>query len=149
MLGIKYLIVPKDAPPGGEGIWPVFVDDPLVDIHLNTLALPRVWLVYRTEVVGSYGEALERVLDENFRPEEVAIVQNGPHLNGTARGKLNWATMAPTTWSCTWRQMRQPCWSSPIPSIPAGARQWTVHRFPSTRPTRPCGEFWCPLEPIG
>jgi hypothetical protein len=88
MLGIKYLIVPKGAPPGGEGIWPVFVDDPLVDIHLNTLALPRVWLVYRTEVVGSYGEALERVLDENFRPEEVAIVQNGPHLNGNGQGKI-------------------------------------------------------------
>ena len=88
MLGVKYLIVPKGAPPGGEGIWPVFVDDPLVDIHLNTLALPRVWLVYRTEVVGSYGEALERVLDENFRPEEVAIVQNGPHLNGTGQGKI-------------------------------------------------------------
>jgi len=88
MLGVKYLIVPKGAPPGGEGIWPVFVDDPLVDIHLHTLALPRVWLVYRTEVVGSYGEALERVLDENFRPEEVAIVQNGPRLNGTGQGRI-------------------------------------------------------------
>lgn len=88
MLGVKYLIVPKGAPPGGEGIWPVFVDDPLVDIHLNTLALPRVWLVYRTEVVGSYGEALERVLDENFRPEEIAIVQDGPQLDGTGQGRI-------------------------------------------------------------
>ncbi|MGB9890631.1 MAG: YfhO family protein, partial [Anaerolineae bacterium] len=88
MLGVKYIIVPKGAPPGGEGIWPVFVDDPTVDIHLNTLALPRAWLVYRTEAVGSYGEALERVLDENFRPEEVAIVQNGPHLDGAGQGSI-------------------------------------------------------------
>jgi hypothetical protein len=88
MLGVKYLIVPKGAPPGGEGIWPVFIDDLTVDIHLNTLALPRVWLVYRTEVVGSYGEALERVLDENFRPEEIAIVQDGPQLDGTGQGRI-------------------------------------------------------------
>ncbi len=88
MLGVKYIIVPKGSPPGGEGIWPVFVDDPTVDIHLNTLALPRAWLVYRTEGVGSYGEALERVLDENFRPEEVAIIQDGPRLEGAGQGKI-------------------------------------------------------------
>lgn len=88
MLGVKYIIVPKGAPPGGEGIWPVFVDDPTVDIHLNTLALPRIWLVYRTEVVESYGQALERVLDEGFRPEEIAVVQDGPRLNGTGQGRI-------------------------------------------------------------
>ncbi|RME32887.1 MAG: hypothetical protein D6793_10450, partial [Thermoflexia bacterium] len=88
MLGVKYLIVPKGAPPGGEGIWPVFVDDPTVDIHLNTLALPRAWLVYQTEVVENYGQALERVLDENFRPEMVAIVQDGPRLEGTGQGRI-------------------------------------------------------------
>ncbi len=88
MLGVKYIVVPKGAPPGGEGIWPVYVDDPTVDIHLNTLALPRVWLVYRTEVVTDYGEALERVLDENFRPEVVAVVQDGPHLNGAGHGRI-------------------------------------------------------------
>ncbi|MBC7228003.1 MAG: YfhO family protein [Thermoflexales bacterium] len=88
MLGVKYLIVPKGAPTGGEGIWPVFVDDPTVDIHLNTRALPRAWLVYRTEVVENYGQALERVLEENFRPEEVAVIQNGPQLNGRGQGRI-------------------------------------------------------------
>lgn len=88
MLGVKYIIVPKGAPPGGEGVWPVFVDDPTVDIHLNTLALPRAWLVYRTELVESYGQALEQVLDEDFRPEEIAIVQDGPRLNGTGQGRI-------------------------------------------------------------
>lgn len=88
MLGVKYLLVPKGAPPGGEGIWPVFVNDPTVDVHLHTLALPRVWLVYRTEVVENYGEALERVLDEHFRPEEVAVLQNGPRLDGNGQGKI-------------------------------------------------------------
>lgn len=88
MLGIKYVIVPKGAPPGGHGIWPVFVDDPTTDVHLNTLALPRVWLVYRTEVVKNYGEALERITSPDFRPEEVAIVENGPRLEGTGSGRI-------------------------------------------------------------
>lgn len=88
MLGVKYLIVPKGSPPGGEGIWPVFIDDPTVDIHLNTLALPRAWLVYQTEVVENYGQALERVLDENFRPEAVAILQDGPRLEGAGQGRI-------------------------------------------------------------
>ncbi len=88
MLGVKYVIVPKGVPPGGEGIWPVFIDDPVVDIHLNTLALPRAWLVYRTERVSNYGEALQRVLDPEFRPEEVALVENGPELNGVGQGSI-------------------------------------------------------------
>ncbi len=95
MLGVKYILVPKGAPPGGEGIWPVFVDDPLVDIHLNTLALPRVWLVYRTEVVSSYGEAMQRVLDPEFRPELLAFVENGPILNGTGKGQIELGWYSP------------------------------------------------------
>lgn len=88
LLGVKYLIVPKGSPPGGEGIWPVFMDDPAVDVHLNTMALPRVWLVYRTEPVATYGEALQRVLDDGFRPEEVAVVQDGPRLDAAGRGRI-------------------------------------------------------------
>jgi hypothetical protein len=89
------IVVPKGAPPGGEGIWPVFVDDPAIDIHLHTGALPRVWLVYRTEIVDHYGEALKRVLDERFRPEEIAVVQNGPQLNGEGRGRIGVARYSP------------------------------------------------------
>jgi len=89
MLGVKYIVVSKGVPPGGEGIWPVFVDDPTIDVHLNTLALPRVWLVYRTDVVGGYGEALERVLDERFSPWDVAVVQDGPRLNGEGNGRID------------------------------------------------------------
>jgi hypothetical protein len=95
MLGVKYIAVPKGAPPGGEGIWPVFVEDPTIDVHLHTGALPRVWLVYRTEIVHHYGEALKRVLDESFRPEEIAVVQNGPRLNGEGQGRIEVARYSP------------------------------------------------------
>ncbi len=88
VLGAKYIIVPKGAPVGGEGIWPVFVDDPYVDVHLNTLAMPRAWLVYRTHVVHDYGEALQRVQLANWRPELEAVVENGPQLSGEGSGRI-------------------------------------------------------------
>ena len=92
LLGVKYIIVPKGSPPGGEGIWPVFDGDTRIDIHLNTLALPRVWLVYRTEEAADYGDAFHRVQDPNFQPDRVAVVENGPRLEreGSGRIEVRW-----------------------------------------------------------
>ncbi len=95
MLGVKYIVVPKGQPPGGEGIWPVFIGDPQVDIHLHTGALPRAWLVYRTEVVRTQAEALPRVLAPDFAPERVAVVEGGPRLNGEGRGRIELLRVEP------------------------------------------------------
>lgn len=95
MLGVKYIVVPKGHPPGGEGIWPVFVKDPRVDVHLHTGALPRAWLVYRTEVVGAQAEALPRVLAPDFAPERVAVVEGGPLLDGEGRGRIELLRIEP------------------------------------------------------
>lgn len=95
MLGVKYIVVPKGQPPGGEGIWPVFVDDPQVDLHLHTGALPRAWLVYRTEVVAAQAEALPRVLAPDFTPERVAVVEGGPLLNGEGKGRVELLRVEP------------------------------------------------------
>ncbi len=80
LFGAKYIIVPKGAPPGGEGIWPVFTEDPLVDIHLNTNALTRIWLVYDTVPVSRIEEAYAIVFAPDFAPARVAVVENGPDL---------------------------------------------------------------------
>lgn len=88
MLGVKYIVVPKGQPPGGEGIWPVFVEDPQLDLHLHTGALPRAWLVYRTEVVETQAEALPRILDPAFTPEKIAMIERGPFLNGHGKGHI-------------------------------------------------------------
>jgi hypothetical protein len=92
LFGAKYIVVPKGAPPGGEGIWPVFTDDPLIDLHLNTNALPRVWLVYDTLPVSRIEAAYDVVFAEDFRPAHVATVEDGPadapDLQGEGRGTL-------------------------------------------------------------
>ncbi len=85
LLGAKYIIVPKDALPGGEGIWPAFTNDPLIDIHLNTHSLNRIWFVYRTIPVTDLGKAGEVIFKEDFAPDQVATVENGPELNGSGQ----------------------------------------------------------------
>jgi uncharacterized membrane protein YfhO len=66
----------------------VFIEDPLVDVHLNTLALPRAWLVYRTEPVIDYEDAWRRIQNPDFRPEQVAVVENGPRLARQGSGQI-------------------------------------------------------------
>ncbi|HXF69241.1 MAG TPA: YfhO family protein [Thermoflexus sp.] len=95
MLGVKYIVVPKGQPPGGEGIWPVFTDDPQVDLHLHTGALPRAWLVYQTEAVTTQTEALPRILAPDFAPERVAVVEGGPLLNGEGKGRIELLRVEP------------------------------------------------------
>ncbi|MGC9521871.1 MAG: YfhO family protein [Anaerolineae bacterium] len=88
LLGVKYIVVPKGAPPGGDGIWPVYTEAPWVDVHLNTNALPRAWLVYTTRPVATIEEAYAVVFDEAFRPAEVAAIENGPLLENQGTGTL-------------------------------------------------------------
>jgi hypothetical protein len=95
LLGAKYIVMPKDDLPPGENIWPVFTEDPTVDIHLNTPALPRAWLVYQTEPVADYGAASERIRDPDFQPEQVAVVEGGPRLDGQGSGRIEVAGYSP------------------------------------------------------
>ncbi|WP_376788675.1 hypothetical protein [Thermoflexus sp.] len=75
-------------PPGSKGMRPVFAEDPTLDLHLHPRVLLRTGLVYRTEGVRPSRETLERVLDHRFRPEEVAVVENGLLLHGEGRGDI-------------------------------------------------------------
>jgi hypothetical protein len=95
LLGAKYIIVPKGAHPGGEGIWPVFLDDPSIDIHLNTNALTRAWLVYVVDSVDSREEALAYVRSPDFSPETTAAVMRGPALASEGTGRIEAAYYGP------------------------------------------------------
>lgn len=88
LLGTKYIIVPKGAHPGAEGIWPVYIDDPLIDIHLNTHALPRAWLVYTALPVERLEDAYARVFSPDFDPSTTATVTGGPELAATGSGRI-------------------------------------------------------------
>jgi hypothetical protein len=95
LFGAKYIIVPKNAQPGAEGIWPVYNEAPLVDIHLNTKAQQRVWLVYNTIPVTSLEMAYAHVFSPDFEPEVTATVKNGPFLNSAGEGRIEVMAYSP------------------------------------------------------
>jgi hypothetical protein len=95
LLGAKYIIVPKNALPGGDGIWPVFTEGILVDVHLNTNALPRVWLVYKTLPVGTLEQAYSYVFSPDFVPAVTATVKNGPRLDSSGKGRIELVSYKP------------------------------------------------------
>lgn len=95
ILGAKYIVTPNDALPGGDGIWPVFTEDPLIDIHLNTNALTRVWLVYETRPTDTLEEAYAHILSPDFDPARVSTVRDGPELQNAGRGALTRLTYRP------------------------------------------------------
>ncbi|MEA3309398.1 MAG: hypothetical protein U9Q70_07795, partial [Chloroflexota bacterium] len=88
LLGVKYIIVPKGAYPGGEGIWPAFQADEWIDIHLNTQALPRVWLSYHTQPVEDLDAAREIIFTPEFEPFKVATIENGPKIDNEGNGTI-------------------------------------------------------------
>jgi len=88
LLGAKYIVMPKGGMPGGAGIWPVYTDSPYIELHLNTNALPRAWLVTNTVSVASIEEAYSIVFDPEFAPAQLATVTNGPTLQGAGTGKI-------------------------------------------------------------
>lgn len=88
LLGAKYIIVSKGAQPGGDGIWPAFFEDALVDIHLNTNALQRVWLIYYTVPVDTLEAAYAHIYAADFEPAVTATVLQGPLLETAGTGRI-------------------------------------------------------------
>lgn len=96
LLGVKYIITPKGAQPGGDGVWPVFFQDPLIDMHLNTNALQRVWLVYNTIPVQNLEAAYSYVFSEDFNPIATATLEHGPSLSVKGEGRIEVLAYRPT-----------------------------------------------------
>jgi len=97
LFGSKYIIVAKDEPPGGEGIWPVFKDDPLIDIHLNTNSLTRIWLIYHTLRVEDIEQAHKLILAQEFDPGVTATIENGPEFDHDGNGTLEVIQYSPNS----------------------------------------------------
>lgn len=106
LLGAKYIIASKDLPPGDTNfLVPVYNDDPKVDVYLNTLALPRVMLIYQSIVVPDHDAAFDAIHQDDFDPAVSVVLEGGKELSqqhgtGTitvSRYDLNQATFEVTT----------------------------------------------------
>jgi hypothetical protein len=88
-LNAKYVLAEKGKPPGDARFVPVFDGDPQIDIYLNTAALQRAMLIYKSISVNSGEEAWAAIHQPEFDPSRQVVIEGGPALNGTpAGGKL-------------------------------------------------------------
>ncbi len=80
LLGIKYVLAGKGDPPGDERLVPVYAHNPQIDVYLNTHALPRAFLVYRSQVVADHAAAWQAIHAPEFDPAQVMILEQGEPL---------------------------------------------------------------------
>jgi hypothetical protein len=81
-LNVKYVLADKGKPPGDARFVPVFDGDPQMDVYLNTAALARAMLIYRSIPVNSGEEAWAAIHQPGFDPSREAVIEGGPALNG-------------------------------------------------------------------
>ncbi len=81
LLGVKYIVASKDNPPGDTNfLVPVYIDDPRVDVYLNTLALPRVMLIYQSSIVPDHDAAFDAIHQDIFDPTVTVVLEGGQEL---------------------------------------------------------------------
>ncbi len=80
LLGVKYVLADKGKPPGDERLSPVYTANPEIDVYLNTAALPRALLVYRSQVATDHGAAWQAIHAPGFDPTEVVVLEQGEPL---------------------------------------------------------------------
>ena len=88
LLGVKYILADKGNPPGDERLAPVYTANPELDVYLNTAALPRALLVYRSQVAADHAAAWQAIHAPGFDPTEtVALEQGEPLIADPADGE--------------------------------------------------------------
>jgi hypothetical protein len=81
LLGVKYVIGSKEEPPADTNIIvPVFDGDERVNVFLNTLAMPRVNMVYNARVLPAGEAVFEAVHAPDFDPLAEVIIEEGEGL---------------------------------------------------------------------
>ena len=75
LLGVKYVLADKARPPGDERLVPVYTANPAIDVYLNTAALPRALLVYRTQVVPDHAAAWAAIHAPDFDPTQTVVLE--------------------------------------------------------------------------
>jgi hypothetical protein len=75
LLDTKYLITRKDAKVGAR-FSPVFDGDPQVTIWLNSLALPRAFMVYQAKVVEEGDAAFAAITQQDFDPTALIVLES-------------------------------------------------------------------------
>jgi hypothetical protein len=88
LLGVKYILADKGKPPGDERLVPVYTANSEIDVYLNTVALPRALLVYRSQIAPDHAAAWQAIHAPEFDPAETVVLeQDEPLLSDPGNGE--------------------------------------------------------------
>jgi hypothetical protein len=83
LLNTKYLVAKKDEKVAVK-FAPVFDGDAQLKVWLNAKALPRAFMVYRSQVVADGDAAFTAITQSAFDPAQSIVLEGGEALNGSA-----------------------------------------------------------------
>ncbi len=78
LLGVKYVLADKGAPPGPPGderFVPVYTASASLDVYENTAALPRALVVHCAQVVPEHAAAWEAIHAPDFDPAQTVVLE--------------------------------------------------------------------------
>lgn len=76
LLGVKYVLVDEDHPPGDRQLAPVYTENPQIDVYLNKGALPRAVLVTCPQVVPDHEAAWRAIHAAGFDPTNTVVLED-------------------------------------------------------------------------
>ncbi|MFN8472376.1 MAG: YfhO family protein [Anaerolineae bacterium] len=88
-LNAKYIVAPKDFALPWDKFTPVFDGDPSVNVYLNTRALPRAQVIYRSRVIPDPAAAFAALRAPGFDPSSETILAAGDALNSAPTSETN------------------------------------------------------------
>jgi hypothetical protein len=74
-LNAQFVVSDKGRPPGDSRLAPVFADDPTLDVYLNTVAEPRIRLVYEAQTAASGEAAFGALHAPGFDPARMVVLE--------------------------------------------------------------------------
>jgi hypothetical protein len=80
LLNVKFVVSSKRLPMGDAQYIPVFVDDPQVDVYLNTQTLPRLHWVSTAQWVETPADALSALQSPSYDPTQQVILMQAERV---------------------------------------------------------------------
>ena len=129
-LNAKYLITDKNNPAADSSFVPIYTEDPMVDIYLNTNSHPRITLKYSSINTKDNSEAFTQIHSPNFNSKTEVVIVNGKNINSPAppNTELTYLSynaieykikvITPTEGYLVFSEVWYPGWSTTINGLP-------------------------------
>ena len=80
LMGVKYVLADKGALSDDEGLELLYTKNRQIDVYLNPNALPRAFMVHRSQIVADHTAAWQAIHTPEFDPAQMVVLEHGTPL---------------------------------------------------------------------